>query len=182
MGVVIHRITKEVQRSVDINAFSGVDWVRYARPVAGDSAKLAAFEALAVPSRYIKFDGSDNPSEMTVAEKLVVDNTEVKLEIVSAAGLDTDGVPVVLADGIATHVVTVTKKNLAGTVLVSGTEIVRIFTSIPITRPASVTLVAGTLTFAVGPVALGVRGDLTVFVTDNAGVLKKSSDLKLRFR
>lgn len=183
MGVVIHRTTKQIVRSVDIAAFSGVDWVRYARPVAGDSAKLAALDTLvatAVPERYIKFDGSDNPSEMTAGEKLTVDNTVVKLFMASAAGLDTDGTPVVLADGVATHVITITKRNLAGTVLSTGVEVVRIFTSIPITRPASATLVAGTITFAVGPVLSGIRGDVTLYVTN--GTLGRSSNLLLRFR
>ncbi len=72
MSVVINRTTKQVIQSADANAYLIADWVIYTRTT---QAKLDAFRTLnlTVPAKYIKFDGSDNASEMTAGEKVTAD-------------------------------------------------------------------------------------------------------------
>ncbi len=73
MATVIHRTTKLVLESVNTPEYSSVDWVVY---TGASQSKLDAFNTLrlTVSVIYIKFDGSDNASEMTAGEKTSVDN------------------------------------------------------------------------------------------------------------
>lgn len=73
MATVIHRTTKEIRRSVNSPDFDTGTWVVYGKAELSKLGVLDALLAIPIPSRHVKFDGFDNPLEMTQAEKDAVD-------------------------------------------------------------------------------------------------------------
>lgn len=103
-----------------------------------------------------------------------------KIELVSSASDDPDGTPSVPADGVSAHTITIRKRNQDGAIVGTGTETVRIRTSAPVPRSAAtVTLVAGSGTFTVGPVVVGNRGEIDLLA---GGSGLRQGILTIRFR
>lgn len=183
MAIAIHRVSKELRESAHTPDFPTASWVVYGR---GDESKIAALRALrqaGIPMRHIKFNGQDNPLEMTPAEKLAVDQSVIRLDLSSNASADFDGIPAVDANGVETHTITVRKLDLSRNPVNSGSEQIRIVPSAPILAATSVllTLVNGTTTFVVGPTLLNVRGEVSLTAIDPLGILKQGK-IKIRFK
>ena len=103
-----------------------------------------------------------------------------QLRASSNATPDFDGVPAVLANGIAKHFVTVKKVDQNGSDVGSGSEPIRILASFPVPiSNASPSLVNGEVMIEVGPMT--AVGDVKLDVADPAGVIRKGS-LSIRFK
>ena len=178
MAVVINRTTKQINRSAHTPAFPTAQWVVYNK----DFAKIAALDTLlaSVPARHIKFDGSDNPQEMTAGEKRTEDRTVQTIVLRSNGVADFDGVPVVRATN--QHTITIEKFDQGRNLVNVGTEALKVDLSarIPVSTN-SPTLAAGTATFTVGPLSAGEVSDVIVTVSDPAGNLN-TVPLTIRFR
>jgi hypothetical protein len=179
MAIVIHRITKVIARSAHTPDFAPATFVVYKRT---DAAKISALNTLLVtiPFWHVKFDGSDNPLEMTAGEKTVADNEVQRIGVTSSAAAEFDGVPTVQANGTDVHTVTVKKVNRSNNDVGSGTETVRIQPTVPVPISDSTpTFVAGTKTITVGPTKH--VGELYLDGKDPAGLLLPGR-LRIRFR
>lgn len=115
MGAILHRTTKLYKTSINTPDFSDPPWLI--------NPDVNALVAAAVPTRYWKIVGSV-VSEMSAPEKLVVDQAVQTLKVVSNRTPDFDGVPRAPANGLAKHILTITKLDLAGNPVASGSETV----------------------------------------------------------
>jgi hypothetical protein len=186
MGTVINRTTKQIIRTAHTPLggaqYPPAQWVIY-RKAAG-AAKIAALDALlaTVPMRHIKFDGSDNPLEMTAGEKTAVDEGSQRLTLSSGATNDFDGVPVVRANGSDTHTISIGKVGLGGSPLTSGAEALKVDANqrVPVSN-SSPALASGTGSFTVGPIPSGEIVDVVLRVSDPT-LAVKAAQIKIRFR